>query len=247
MTAGATIDPAPIADRKIRNASISRSDIEQIASRLHKQLWRTRSALLPANRQDDPVELLDPELVLRSIGFSVALLDSLGTGLDASGQYEVAGLIDRPSRSVSLSRQLQLSSRRFTAAHELGHALLHTNAVHHRDRAIDGPSSRARDRQEMEADRFASDFLMPRKLVQDEFVARFGSVSFALDESSAIHLGFSSSRTARGRLRSSRDISRHLAGAKTFHSRAFYSMAERFRVSVETMAIRIEELGLILY
>ena len=69
---------------------------------------------------------------------------------------------------------------RFTAAHELGHALLHNIDMAHRDRGLDGSSIPSRAPIEVEADKFAAYFLMPKQFVTDAFEVRFGEIPFAI-------------------------------------------------------------------
>jgi hypothetical protein len=47
------------------------------------------------------------------------------------------------------------------------------------------------------------------------------------------------------KLKARRDLSRLLAGTEHYDGRHFESLAARFRVSQETMAIRLEELALL--
>lgn len=60
--------------------------------------------------------------------------------------------------------------QRFTIAHELGHFVLHRGITLHVDKNFrvnlrDGDSSRGIDRDEMEANRFAAELLMPTRLI----------------------------------------------------------------------------------
>lgn len=63
--------------------------------------------------------------------------------------------------------------------HMIGYALLHREARMHRDKAIDGSDQQAgpRDRIEYEADKFASVFLMPEKLLRTRFKHVFRACS----------------------------------------------------------------------
>jgi hypothetical protein len=63
--------------------------------------------------------------------------------------------------------------QRFTIAHELGHLLLHRFTSPHADsgykvRFRDGASSEGRIREEIEANEFAAELLMPRALIRAE-------------------------------------------------------------------------------
>ena len=221
--------------------------IEQAAKKLQRDIWRRRDELWPDGAPTDPAALLDPAVALHLIGFDYELVDTLGQYSNESGTFEVAGIIDRPSKRVRNSRQLPFETRAFTAAHELGHALLHEGMRMHRDRPLDGSQQdrQRRDRAEFEADKFASFFLMPEKLLRARFRKLFLSPTFAVDEATAFALDPADKHRLLSEKKSLRSRSRILASATSYNGRQFPSLAEQFKVSVEAMAIRLEELGLI--
>ncbi|MDZ7685297.1 MAG: ImmA/IrrE family metallo-endopeptidase [Gammaproteobacteria bacterium] len=157
---------------------------------------------------------------------------------------EVAGVIRKSELIVEVSPQFRPEVRRFTAAHELGHALFHTTEGLHRDRALDGATTAARDRIEYEADRFATHFLMPRDQVKKAFTQRYLAPPFVVTEESAFALGFKNASALAERCRETRDLSRLLASADSYNAVSFTPLAEHFGVSREAMAIRLEELEL---
>lgn len=61
---------------------------------------------------------------------------------------------------------------RFTIAHEMGHLLLHTKSELHVDQAVirmrDQKTSRGTDDDEMEANRFAAEVLMPESFLKED-------------------------------------------------------------------------------
>lgn len=90
---------------------------------------------------------------------------------------DLSGFLVRREKSIILgvnslhSRQRQ----RFTVAHEIGHLLLHPDNDH-LDRGIsfyfrDDRSSQAEVREEIEANQFAADLLMPKSMI-DAFVVK---------------------------------------------------------------------------
>lgn len=219
-------------------------EIEAAATSLLNRMWKERRSLWVDSPPNDPIEIRDPGIALRLVGFDY-LLEEVGQYRSEGGVIEVAGLIDRTSKTVRVSTQFAAVVQLFTAAHELGHAVLHP--VHggvHRDRAVDGTRS-IRDVSEYEADKFASYFLMPRKLVRSRFAALFGAEQFALCDDTAFALGGKSLDEIRSRLRARRDLSKLLASTVRYAGRSFASLAEQFGVSVEAMAIRLEELALV--
>ena len=219
-------------------------DIERFARALQIDLWEQREKLL-GHSDVDPMELLDPVLALRHLGFDVETVSSVGQFRNGNHLIEVAGQIHGDKRLVQLSSQFPLAVRSFTAAHELGHAAL-GHALHglHRDRPLDGSSSH-RDIAEREADMFAVFFLMPARLVRKHFESRFGVGPFILNDDTAFALNGGKLEEMRVQYKSVRVLSLQLAKAESFGGRRFVSLAKLFKVSNEALAIRLEELGLI--
>ena len=238
------VDPWSVR-RKVKGLGRSRSSIKKIARDLQGKLWADRELLFPDGKPVAPIAVLDPIIALRSIGFQCELVESLGQ-YQLEGEYvEVAGIIDRAERTVQISRRFPLPVRNFTAAHELGHALMHDGLGLHRDRALDGTDHGIRrDQREREADTFASYFLMPEKLVRAEFKHRFKAREFIMNEDTAFALNAGDLGSFSANY-DTRDLSRLLARATQYDGIPFRSLAEEFGVSVEAMAIRLEELKII--
>ncbi|MEQ9078129.1 MAG: ImmA/IrrE family metallo-endopeptidase [Sandaracinaceae bacterium] len=222
-----------------------RTEIEEIARRLHLALWSQRSALLP-DGEVTPLDVVDPSRALRSLGFDVLEDGSLGD-VDVDGELlAVAGLLDRDNSRVSISLRFPADIQRFTLAHELGHVVLHQGSGLHRDRGLDGaPGSRPSSPEESEANFFAAAFLMPAKLVRAEFRARFATEHFVMTEEAAFGLGNAATEEAHRGRKATPALSRRLAGAEHFHGTPFPSLAQRFQVSESAMAIRLRELELV--
>lgn len=219
-------------------------DIEHVARKLQIDLWKRREELLGRSNVD-PLDLLDPVLALRHIGFAVEDTSGLGQFRSGNQLVEVAGQIHGDKRLVQLSSQFPLAVRSFTAAHELGHATLgHSLQGLHRDRPLDGSASN-KDFAEREADVFAAFFLMPAKLVRAHFDSRFGPAPFLLNDDTAFALNGAGLEKMRAQYQSVRALSLQLAKAESFGGRRFVSLARLFEVSNEAMAIRLEELRLI--
>ena len=225
---------------------LSRRRIEEIARELQIRLWGVRTELFRSERDVDPLALLDPFVALRCIGFRCELVDSLGRFMWEGRYLDVAGIIDDSERTVRISREFDPPVRKFTAAHELGHAVLHDARGLHRDRALDGGElRRRRDRTEREADDFATYFLMPERLVRSAFESAFKAREFVLNEDTAFALNAGGLESLRATFHEVRDLSGLLAGTTHYDGVQFYSLAEQFGVSVKAMAIRLEELNLI--
>lgn len=238
------IEAAQVMKGYSRGRPFSTRDIELIARTLQRLMWLHRAELFGIS-DIDPAKIVDPGLAIEAIGYRFTELETLGEHAAGKRSYEVAGLMDRDKYEVRISRRFKPWERNFTAAHELGHALLHSGSGLHRDRASDGSEARARDPQEIEADKFAAYFLLPEKLVRESFTKRFLAAPFELSEATAFALSSQSLAQAKLRYRSARELSRALANAQYFNSRHFQSLADKFQVSTEVMAIRLEELGLV--
>ena len=230
-----------------RGGRFSQREIESIARNLQIELWRSRESVLPQRNNLGPLEILDPVGAFEALGYSVRLRESLGQYSGDGELFEVAGILDNSSAEVQISRRFSPEIRNFTAAHELGHAILHEGTGLHRDRALDGSRcSGARDPKEIEADIFAAYFLLPDKQVRKAFEHRFLTQHFVLNEATAFALTSGSLDALQNRCRTLRDLTRVLASSEHYNGVHFSSMARQFGVSIEAMAIRLEELILAL-
>lgn len=223
------------------NRRYSFAEIETAVRELQRSMWDSRFTLLPNVSAIQPIDLLSPALALNHLGFTYQVVDALGQFSDGGKLIEVAGQINKENRTVQISSQFGRSVRSFTAAHELGHAVLHAADGLHRDRPLSGVSGR-RERVEYEADKFAALFLMPKKLVTAIFERSFGHAPFILDENTEFAL-YGSSGTRRSI--SLRSLSMTLASTTRFNGVNVTPLADQFGVSVQTMAIRLEELSLV--
>lgn len=234
-------------NRNSTSVSITRSyfEIEAKVKDIHELIWRNKDSIWIGAVPVDPVDMLDPAVALKLIGYEYQLADGLGQYQSAGGLLEVAGLIDHSSKTVQISRQFPSNVCAFTAAHELGHAILHPSATGvHRDRPLNG-ATLSRERSEIEADKFATFFLMPARLVRSRFAGIFGAEVFFLDEDTSFALAGVSHSELKKKCKTIRDLSRLLASTGRYDGMQFPSLADQFRVSIETMAIRIEELALL--
>lgn len=227
---------------KRRNRRYLHQDIEAKAAELQRLIWQHRNEIWPEGAPENPIDMLDPAVAFQLLGFDYEIADGLGHYFVGNRQIEAAGLIDDSTMEVRTSRRFPFEFQNFTAAHELGHALLHDARGLHRDRPLDG-SLPVREPVETEANKFASCFLMPAKLVKQHFSRLFGTDRFVLDEDARFAL--SRGGVDMSKCQTLRDLARILAGAQNYNGIRFQSLATQFRVSVEAMAIRIEELDLV--
>lgn len=226
---------------------VSRDDvIERKVSELHKMIWSKRNELCADGEFVDPVELLEPVKVLELLGYRVVFEETLGVFQERKTEIDVAGLLDRKKHRICISRRFRPNVRRFTLAHELGHALMHEDTtILHRDKALDG-SRVARDKVEVEADKFAALFLMPKNLVISRFNKAFCVNGQFVPTTNAV-FAFAQEDVIESieGCETIRELARILAKTERYNGKSFTSLAAQFHVTVEAMAIRLEELGLI--
>jgi len=221
------------------------SRFEKLAKDIQVKLWQRRNEFWSNGVPTDPVDLLDPSVAFRSIGYEYDIYETLDDYSNGA-KFKIAGLIDQANKKAYISNQFSLEIQRFTSAHELGHALMHQSSGLHRDRAIDGaPVKRKKEKIEIEADKFAVFFLMPRNLVIKRFKQLFGTRAFTLDDATIFALDPANKMNLMAKKNSLRSISRILAKTEQYNNQYFNSLSKQFRVSAETMAIRLEELKLI--
>jgi len=224
-------------------SSYTNRDIQKKAKELHREIWHRKDEIWGDSLPRNPIDMLDPSVGLGLLGYDYVIEETLGQYRANGREIEAAGLIDTVAKRVQISGRFPNSVRVFTAAHELGHAVLHKTAGLHRDRPLDG-GKLARDAMEREADRFATYFLMPEKLVRAGFSTLFLTDRFSVNEETAFALSRISLHDFRLKCKTRHDLSRALAGAQRYNGRHFTSLADQFRVSIEAMAIRLEELAI---
>ncbi|CAN5396620.1 hypothetical protein BH10BAC1_BH10BAC1_12260 [soil metagenome] len=223
------------------------TQIETCAIQFQNLIWRYREKIWKKNVPEDPIEILNPSMVFKKLlGYEFYKSTELGKNESRNGISEIAGSIDQSNKLVLISNQFPEQTQNFTAAHELGHAVLHKQSVMHRDKPLDRAETKSRRiPEELQADKFASFFLMPKKQITEIFQECFLTEKFIIDENSVFNLTQGRTSALRDECKDLRGLSRKLAKAESFAGQSFKSISELFNVSVEAIAIRLEELDLV--
>lgn len=224
-----------------KQGHIALQQIAKAARQLAHSTYIERYSLWPEGVPEEPVQLLNPEKAFYLLGYAYHEVDTLG---EIEPGVDVAGIIDKDKKEVFISRRYPVAVRNFTAAHELGHAIMHQQSGLHRDKPIDGSAGGQRDPIEKEADYFAACFLMPEKLVCSVFKQRFPD-EVLNHEGLRYLLNRNNDTKTEKRLKAKLGVAKALASLNSINGHAVLSLAEYFKVSVEAMAIRLEQLDLV--
>ena len=226
--------------------------IEFRSRKLIGEILARSAELWPGKQEISFADVVDPAMAARVLGVDYQLHPELRWFTRPfSPLEETAGILDREGSRILIAEKFKFETRRFTAAHEIGHLLLHDGVeetIMHRDRPIDGLTREdtARPWYEREANHFAACFLVPRKRLKEAFQYVFSTnIPFVFDDAAAFEL---CRQDPDSLLRPDDEtLARGLALASATHFRGkhFVPLHQQFRVSVTSMAIRIEELGLI--
>lgn len=218
-------------------AQYTQDEIEKIARNLQTEMWVNRETIW-GTKDVAPLAVTDCSTAFSAIGFDYESLSSLGSNATS----DVAGYINADKKYAATAQHFPLTEQKFTAAHELGHALLHQANGMHRERPASSSHKVRRPRQELEADRFASAFLMPRILLKREFNHRFQTEKFIVIDENVIGLLGNNNRAS---LKTRRQLSLALATADRFHTSKFLSLTELFGLSKTAVAIRLEQVDIV--
>jgi Zn-dependent peptidase ImmA (M78 family) len=206
-------------------------------------MWNYKDLIWKKKTPSNPFEILDPKKFIELLNYAFNEAETLG--FNELGE-DIAGIINNENDVISISKMYPLEIRNFTTAHELGHALLHDKLIIHRDKPIDKPDSLStRPIEEKQADKFAACFLIPKKLLQKTFRELFQTDQLLINEETSFALDFKSDSELVEKVKDRRGFARLIAQTTLYASKPFSSLAERFNVSVEAMAIRLEELDLV--
>ena len=219
--------------------------VEAEARELQIEIWRRRYELWNGNPPSNVVDVFEPGVALHFLNYKIENVQIIGEQNIDGVRSKVAGMIDNEKKLVTIAEGFSDTTKRFTAAHELAHAKLHQDMrTMHRDLPLE-KSGVVRSWREVEANRFGSAYLMPRKHLEEQFQECFRLLEFELTEASAFALCGTNAHVVLSKFKDMRQLTRYIAGADRFNGRYFRPLCEQFKVSPLAMAIRLEELELV--
>lgn len=192
------------------------------------------------------IELFSPEKLAEYLELDYLEVEVL---LSDNPNFEVAGQIDRTTKTVRVSRKFPIEQRRLTGMHELMHWMLHQHVgrdVMHRDRPISHlPKEGSVNSYEWEATNVACQYLMTAKMVAERFAQVFFlpvGVPIEFDENVAFYLNKD--------IEDLRVMDMHrratlLATTPYYGGNHIIPLHQQFKVSPTAMAIRLQELELL--
>jgi Zn-dependent peptidase ImmA (M78 family)/formiminotetrahydrofolate cyclodeaminase len=228
---------------KWEGITLPEKSIEAVADQATNLLWDFRKFIWESGSPEFPHEVLKPEIVIEKLlGYKFGFA-SLGKYSDNGSEFQIAGQINKSDKVVVISSELNSEVRNFTIAHELGHALLHSNlGTLHRDRPLDG-SSTMTDIKERQANYFAACFLMPSKIVRRIFQQVYSMNRFVVNTNTIFKIG--NGLSVEEFQSKYPDIKRRARYLSSYKGKTYQPLAKIFGVSVEAMAIRLRELNLV--
>lgn len=189
----------------------------------------------------DPVDWLSPPTLAEMLGLTYETTPQIRFEDRADGRVAV-GLLDLSKRHVLVSEERGLEVARYTGAHEIGHYLYHQVRVRqHWERELEAAQ---RDPLEREADQFAARFLMPEKLLTRRLRDNFGDPPIRIDDQWLYFLLGNQTDP------DPKDLDLEYALAKSNKNNYYQQIVplhQQFKVSQMAMAIRLKELGALLY
>lgn len=220
------------------------------ARQLLLEIWGRRGELWAPSVEPEEIFPLDVPLIIQNVlGVNVEEPEEI---LNGEAGVEIAGFIDRKQNKIVLAQRFKIQWRRFTAAHEVAHWLLHPKLIYLRERPLTGAerANYQRSETESEADAFAAELLMPTKLVNKIFFRDFHSPIDGRKPDDDLAFWFSEASPTKiapsdlaGRGVQFRALG--IAQADTWRGTAILPLTDQFGVSPTAMSIRLMELGLV--
>jgi len=206
-----------------------------------------------AGRPLSAIEILpiNPKMIaIEGLGLSFDEPEEIGF-VEFGGRLKVqiAGMIERPLKKITVVRRLKQEVWRFTVAHEIGHYVLHSNLSSLRD----GPTRDAQIKSarrtpiEKEADLFAAELLMPNKALRQLFSRLFGPAVSVTAIDDGIAFGLTEGRLSASQITAPDPLERAkvVARNQSLTSNLIRSLIEIFGVSPTAMGIQLLRLGLV--
>lgn len=225
----------------------TREHIEAKVAEVHELMWSRLPTPKPRSIEE-LINVLDPAFAASLLGIRFEYLPELTSQFRTKdGLRKLGGLIDRQRGYIAVAENNKHSTILFTAAHELGHFVLHDDLVMHRDLPVDGtPSGSPLPPKEREANYYAACFLMPPNLTRKAFERNFQTKApLVINDRAAFWLSASDPDSLLRADHGSLARETAVASAERFGQMHFNSLATLFGVSVGAMAIRLRELGLV--
>jgi len=193
---------------------------------------------------------IEPRLVATQLlGLTFEEPDEIGSVARANSMVEVAGLLSRPEKKILVARGSRPEVRRFTGAHEIGHYVLHSEVTELRESpTIDAPTRNPfKPLREKEADMFAAELLMPRKVLREVFSSLFGPTidHTSLNDDQTFYLTSGKLSASQLALMSPLELAKLVAEESSFISADARCLTHIFGVSAIAMALQLTRLGLV--
>ena len=228
--------------RHYGQTQITNRELEDLARDIQLTLWKYKDLIWSSKPPTNEIGLIKPKKIIKLLKYAYREVDTLGV---TETNQEIGGIINNERDEILISKMYSQEVRTFTAAHEIGHALLHEGLELHRDKPISFQDQTVtRNYIEKQADKFAAYLLMPEKQIRKIFYQLFQIKQFRATEETVFALTGSSMSNFRKNIRNRRDLSRVIAKAEFFNFRPFVPLHKIFNVSIEAMAIRLEELSI---
>ena len=217
------------------------NNVDEAVKYAHTRLWRQYGSERLSDNVQFRVSLLDPSILAKMLGLTYEIVPEMQWLARIAG-HPVAGQLDLEEESILVSEERGLAVARFTGAHELGHFLYHREDVKwHWEREFDPKTT---DPQEQEANHFAAKFLMPEGLLVPQLTQSFGQPPIQVDENWLCFLLGDQIDPDPGVL----DLEYALAGSRRdADRRQIIPLHQQFKVSKKAMAIRLQEVGALVY
>jgi hypothetical protein len=221
-----------------------------LASCWHRRVefWRGRVQEL------DEFLLFAPDKIATGIlGLKVIQVDGISAPSILAGEkpsVEIVGEMNRHSKVIRYVPKYGFVQGRFTLAHEIAHYVLHPGMVLHREMPLIHERHQSQlSQEELEANLFGAELLMPGRCVREQFMARFAGIvdGRRRDESLFYWMSQQAPKLDKNQFFAVDAMyrARYVAKAQYVYGRSIISLCDFFRVSATAMAIQLINLGLV--